>query len=108
RDVTAPFLMWSLPDPDTTDPTALPVPLPPANAADLSGLPPAYIGTAEHDPLRDDGARYAELLNAAGVPAELSNEPTLVHGYVSFALVIPAAADAANRGMTALRKALYP
>jgi len=31
----------------------------------------------------------------AGVPVELCNEPTLVHGYVSFALVIPAAAEAA-------------
>jgi acetyl esterase len=102
------FLSWYLPDLDITDPTALPVTLAPANAADLSGLPPAYIGTAEHDPLRDDGARYAERLNAAGVPAELSNEPTLVHGYASFALVIPAAAEATNRGLVALRKALHP
>jgi acetyl esterase/lipase len=102
------FLAWYLPDLDITDPTALPVTLAPANAADLSGLPPAYIGTAEHDPLRDHGARYAELLNAAGVPVELSNEPTLVHGYASFALVIPAAAEATNRGLAALRKALHP
>jgi acetyl esterase len=102
------FLSWYLPDLDITDPRALPVTLAPANAADLSGLPPAYIGTAEHDPLRDDGARYAELLNAAGVPAELSKEPTLVHGYASFAMVIPAAAEATNRGLVALRKALHP
>jgi acetyl esterase len=102
------FLGWYLPDLDITDPTALPVSLAPANAADLSGLPPAYIGIAEHDPLRDDGARYAELLNAAGVPAELSKESTLVHGYASFGLVIPAAAEATNRGLVALRKALHP
>ena len=78
----------------------------PMVTADLSGLPPAYIGTAEHDPLRDDGARYAELLNAAGVPVELSNEPTMVHGFASFALVIPAAAEATNRGLAALKAAL--
>ena len=108
RDVIDAFLTWYLPDVDITDPTALPVTLAPANAADLSGLPPAYIGTAEHDPVRDHGARYAELLNAAGVPAELSNEPTLVHGYASFAFVIPAAAEATNRGLAALRKALHP
>jgi acetyl esterase/lipase len=108
REVIDAFLTWYLPDIDITDPTALPVTLAPANAADLSRLPPAYIGTAEHDPLRDDGARYAELLNAAGVPAELSNEPTLVHGYASFALAIPAAAEATNRGLAALRKALHP
>jgi len=108
RDVIDAFLLWYLPDTDIADPTALPVTLAPANAADLSGLPPAYIGTAEHDPLRDDGARYAELLNLAGVPAELSNEPTLVHGYANFALVIPAAAEATSRGIAALRKALHP
>jgi acetyl esterase len=107
RDVIDAFLTWYLPDLDTTDPKALPFTFAPANATDLSGLPPAYIGTAEHDPLRDDGARYAELLNSAGVPAELSNEPTLVHGYASFALVIPAAAEATNRGLAALKKALH-
>jgi acetyl esterase len=108
RDVIDTFLSWYLPDLDINDPRALPTTLAPANAADLSGLPPAYIGTAEHDPLRDDGARYAELLNAAGVPTELSNEPTMVHGYVSFSLVIPAAAEATHRGLAALRKALHP
>jgi acetyl esterase/lipase len=99
-------MSWYLPDLDITDPESLPTTLAPANA-DLSGLPPAYIGTAEHDPLRDDGACYAKLLSAAGVQAELSNEPTLVHGYVSFASVIPAAAKAADRGLAALRKALH-
>jgi len=108
RDVIDAFLTWYLPEIDITDSTELPITLAPANAQDLSGLPPSYIGTAEHDPLRDDGARYAELLNAAGVPAELSNESTLVHGYASFALVIPAAAEATNRGLAALKKALHP
>ncbi len=78
---STPSSTWYLPGVDISDHTALPVTIAPANAADFRGLAPAYIGTAEHDPLRDDGAHYAELLNAAGVPAELSNEPTLVHGY---------------------------
>ncbi|HEV7583357.1 MAG TPA: alpha/beta hydrolase [Mycobacterium sp.] len=109
REVIDAFLTWYLPaDVDITDPAVLPITLAPANAADLSGLPPAFVGIAEHDPLRDDGARYAEMLNAAGVPAELSNEPTLVHGYASFAPVIPAAAAATERGLMALRKALHP
>ena len=106
RDVIEAFLGWYLPDLDLSDPATLPVTLAPANAADFSGLPPAYIATAEHDPLRDDGARYAELLGAAGVAAELCNEPTLVHGFVSVALVVPAAAEATDRGLAALKAAL--
>jgi acetyl esterase/lipase len=109
RDVVAAFLHWYLPpDVDINDRAGLPPTMAPANTADLSGLPPAYIGTAEHDPIRDDGARYAELLEAAGVSVELHNEPTLVHGYVSFALAVPAAAEAANRGLAALKAALHP
>jgi acetyl esterase len=107
RDVIDAFLSWYIPGVDISDPKALPAALAPCNAADFTGLPPAFIGSAEHDPLRDDAALYAELLNAAGTPAELSNEPTLVHGYVSFALIIPAAAEATNRGMAALRAALH-
>jgi acetyl esterase len=107
RDVIDAFMQWYIPGVDITDHATLPATLAPANAADLSGLPPAFIGTAEHDPLRDDGAHYAELLRPAGVPVELCNEPNLVHGYVSFALVVPAAAEAANRGVTALKKALH-
>jgi acetyl esterase/lipase len=108
RDVIAAFQQWYLPpEIDLTDAAKLPTKLAPANAADLSGLPPAFIGTAEYDPLRDDGARYAELLSAAGVPVELYNAPTLVHGFVSFALVVPAAAEATNRGLAALKAALH-
>ena len=107
RNVIDAFMTWYIPGVDITDPTALPATMAPANAADFSGLAPAYIGTAEHDPLRDEGAHYAELLNTAGVPVELSNESTLVHGYVSFALLIPAAAEATNRGLAALKAALH-
>ena len=107
RDVIDAFLTWYIPGVDVTDHTALPATMAPANATDFSGLAPAFIGTAEHDPLRDEGSHYAELLNAAGVPAELSNEPTLVHGYVNFALLIPAAAEATNRGLAALKAALH-
>ena len=107
-DVMAAFLTWYLPGVDMSDPTSLPIELAPANADSLAGLPPAYIGTAEHDPLRDDGGRYAELLAAADVPVVLSNEPTMVHGYVSLALAAPAAAEAFDRGLAALNAALHP
>jgi acetyl esterase/lipase len=106
RDVVEAFVAWYLPGVDISDPTTLPVTLAPANATDLSGLPPAYIATAGHDPLRDDGARYAKLLDDAGVPVQLSNEPTMVHAFVSYALFVPAAAEATNRGLAALKTAL--
>jgi acetyl esterase len=107
RDVIDAFLSWYVPGLDISDPKTLPATLAPCNASDFSGLAPAFISSAEHDPLRDDAALYAGLLNDAGVPAELSNEGTLVHGYVSFALIIPAAAEATNRGLAALKAALH-
>jgi acetyl esterase len=54
----------------------------PLRALDFSGLAPAYVVTADIDPLRDDGADYVERLQAAGVAAQLRNEPQLVHGYL--------------------------
>ncbi|WP_319454074.1 MULTISPECIES: alpha/beta hydrolase [unclassified Mycobacterium] len=107
-DVIAAFLAWYLPDVDMSDSTTLPTDLAPGNAESLAGLPPAYIGTAEHDPLRDDGGKYAELLAAAGVSVVLSNEPTMAHGFISLALAVPAAAEATDRGLAALKAALHP
>jgi acetyl esterase len=52
----------------------------PARAADLSGLPPAYIATAEFDPNRDEGITYALRLLQAGVSVELHQWPGTFHG----------------------------
>ena len=68
REVIDAFLAWYVPDLDMSDFTTLPTDLAPANAKSLAGLAPAFVGTAEHDPLRDDGGKYAEMLSAAGVP----------------------------------------
>ncbi|HEX2285106.1 MAG TPA: alpha/beta hydrolase [Mycobacterium sp.] len=98
------FSRWYAGDLDLSD---MPPTLAPARAESLAGLPPAYIAVAGHDPLRDDGARYAELLAAAGVPVELHNAETLVHGYLGYAGVVPAATEAVERGLSALKSALH-
>ncbi|HEY7487391.1 MAG TPA: alpha/beta hydrolase [Streptosporangiaceae bacterium] len=52
----------------------------PARAKDLSGLPPAYIATAEFDPNRDEDIDYALRLLQAGVSVELHQWPGTFHG----------------------------
>ncbi len=54
----------------------------PLRAADHSNLPPAFIVTAEFDPLRDDGANYATKLEAAGVKVTLSEYKGMIHGFL--------------------------
>jgi acetyl esterase len=52
----------------------------PARADDLSGLPPAYIATAEFCPNRDEDILYALRLLQAGVPVELHQWAGTFHG----------------------------
>ncbi|MCC5950997.1 MAG: alpha/beta hydrolase [Acidimicrobiia bacterium] len=52
----------------------------PARRADLSGLPPAWIGAGELDLFLDEDVDYATRLEAAGVPCELRLEPGTYHG----------------------------
>ncbi len=77
----------------------------PARATDLSGLPPAYVSTAENDPLRDEGITYALRLLQAGVSVELHQFPGTFHGS---ALVTTAAVSrrAQREAADVLRSAL--
>jgi acetyl esterase/lipase len=60
----------------------------PVLAADVSGLPPAVVVTAEYDPLRDEGNAYAAQLGAAGVPTKLIEGPGLPHAFIHLAPII--------------------
>ncbi len=55
--------------------------LSPAEAKSHAGLPPAYIETAQFDPLRDEGKAYAGLLRSAGVEAVFRQTEGTMHGY---------------------------
>jgi acetyl esterase len=103
-NAVAAFSRWYAGEIHLSDP---PPAMAPGRAKNLGDLPPAYIAVAGHDPLRDDGIRYGELLAATGVPVEVHNAETLVHGYVGYAGVVPAATAALDRGLAALRAALY-
>lgn len=62
---------------DPADPLVSPV-----RRTDLSGLPPALVVTAEHDPLRDEGEVYGRRLREAGVDATVSRYEGAGHGFV--------------------------
>jgi len=59
-----------------------------AHATDLRRLPPAVIITAEFDPLKDEGAAYAQRLRQAGVQVTYRCYEGTIHGFISFAAVI--------------------
>jgi acetyl esterase/lipase len=54
----------------------------PAYAEDLSGLPQAIVVTAEGDPIRDWGERYARRLRDARVQTTVTRYPGVLHGFL--------------------------
>ncbi|ORB66063.1 alpha/beta hydrolase [Mycolicibacterium tusciae] len=67
----------------------------PAYAADLAGLPPAIVVTAECDPIRDWGERYAARLREARVQTTVTRYPGMYHGFLM-------RSDATARGRLAI------
>lgn len=67
----------------------------PLLAESLAGLPSAVVVTAEFDPLRDEGDRYAERLGEAGVTVDHLAVPGMIHGFIGMDRLSPGA-DAAT------------
>jgi acetyl esterase/lipase len=86
---------------DRADPRAAPI-----RAHDLSGLPPTLVVTCEFDPLRDEGAAYAEALAAAGVDARHLPCRGQIHTSLTAVGLIISAADARAEIGAALRQYL--
>lgn len=79
---------WSMYVPDgsaATRPDAAP-----AAIADLAGLPPTLVVTAEYDPLRDEGEDFAARLSAAGVRTRVRRYAGMVHGFAVLGGLVPA------------------
>ena len=90
------------PDPaDRVSPLAAPL-----RAGDLTELPPAYVITAEHDPLRDEGFECAERLRAARVPVEHRHFGSQIHGFFTFVNLLDDADRAVADAGLAIRAAV--
>jgi acetyl esterase len=78
----------------------------PLRASSLSGLPPAYVVTAEHDPLRDEGFAYADRLRAARIPVEHRHYGSQIHAFFTFTGVLDDADKAVTEAGSMIRSAV--
>ncbi len=78
----------------------------PLRAADLAGLPPAVVLTAEYDVLRDEGEAYAERLREAGVPVNFIRYEGQMHGFFML-LVLHGSERGFQQVVKAVRAVIY-
>jgi acetyl esterase len=101
RDAMRWFYSHYLNDPsEADDPRVSPI-----RAPDLSGLPPAFVVTAEFDPLRDQGIAYAAAMRDAGTVVEAKSYPGMFHGFMSMVAFLDAGKVAFDDAVAALRTA---
>ena len=78
----------------------------PLRARHLGGLAPAVVITAEHDVLRDEGNAYADRLRADGVEVTHSEFAGQMHGFFTFADLLPAGHEAIALVVRSIREAI--
>lgn len=74
--------------------------------ADLSHLPPCFIGAVDLDPLRDDSLALAEILAERGVRHRLQRYEGVLHGFLHYSRMLPAAVQALGDGADFFRENL--
>ncbi len=80
----------------------------PLAADDLSGVAPALVIVAGHDPLRDEGVKYAQKLADAKVPTTLIEYPGQFHGFFGMTRFLNQAHEAQDLTASVLRRTLAP
>ena len=68
----------------------------PLRATSVAGLPPAYVLSAEYDPLRDEAELYADRLEAAGISVRKTRRPGMNHGFMFWCGLVGGADEAMN------------
>jgi acetyl esterase len=74
-------------------------------APDFGGLAPAWIATAENDPLSDEGDAYALKLRDHGNEVTLRRYPGMIHEFFKMGGFVPDVAHAHAEAAAALRRA---
>jgi acetyl esterase/lipase len=87
---------------DAADPRVSPL------AGDLAGLPPATVILAECDPIRPQGARYAQALREAGVEVSEQQYPGMLHGFFGLDMMWDESREAMDFAGARLSTALQP
>ncbi len=78
----------------------------PLRAANHADLPPALVITAGFDPLRDEGAAYADKLSAAGNSVHYVHFPRMVHGFLTMSGILDEAKTAITLCAAIMRERL--
>jgi acetyl esterase len=77
----------------------------PLCSRDLRRLPPAFVATAEFDPLRDEAEAYAARLAEAGVPVVVRRYDSTIHGFFTMNAYFDRGKEVLTDAVTALRAA---